>query len=511
MNRSAIRQTWLDRAVDWLSPRWGLERARARAAAAILLSYEAARSDRRTSGWNTADSGANAEIGPALSRLRQRSRDLIRNNAYATNALDELAGQAVGTGITAQAKPANRDETLARQINEAWRIWVDECDADGQLDFYGLQDLAVRMVIESGECLVRIRRRFADDGFRVPMQIQVMEPDYLDTRKTEETKTGRIIQGVEFDLLGRRIAYWLYPDHPGDITVGFSRANLASRRVPADLILHIYRKKRQQVRGVPWLAPVIITMRDLDEYSEAELVRKKIEACFATFVTQPDATEGPSLGETSTDGSQVVETMEPGMIKYLRPGEEVAFATPSGHGEGYRDFMRDTQTKTAVGIGLTYEQMTGDLSNVNYSSYRAGMLSFRTKMDQFRWLCFIPMFCRPVRGWFIDTAYAAGLIAARDYFTEWAPPSYGSVDPEKDANATRAKIRLGTKTWPQAVGEEGYDPEEQIAAIQRTNEALDRAGIVLDCDPRKRTSVGAAVSAPGSQGQNPQPGQEGNK
>lgn len=490
MPQRDIKQTWLDRSISWLTPRWGLQRARARTAASVLLSYEGARTDRRASGWTTANSNANAEIGPALAKLRQRSRDLVRNNAYASNAIDELAGQAVGSGITAQAKPAGGDPVLARQINAAWKIWTDECDADGQLDFYGLQDLTVRTVIESGECLVRMRRRFYDDGYRIPMQIQILEPDYLDIHKTEATKTGRIIQGVEFDLLGNRVAYWLFPDHPGDVVMGYSRAGFQSHRVSADSILHIYRKKRQQVRGVPWLAPVIITMRDLDEYNEAEIVRKKIEACFASFITQEEGPDQIAVGQTETENNQIVETMEPGMIKYLRTGEDVKFAVPSGTGQGYRDFMRDVQTKTAVGIGLTYEQLTGDLSNVNYSSYRAGMLSFRTKMDQFRWLCFIPMFCRPIRGWFIDTAFAAGLIAARDYATQWSPPRYGSVDPEKDANATRANIRQGVKTWPQAVGEEGYDPDEQIEEIRETNRKLDEAGIILDCDPRKRTGAG---------------------
>jgi capsid protein len=186
--------------------------------------------------------------------------------------------------------------------------------------------------------------------------------------------------------------------------------------------------------------------------------------------------------------------MEPGMIRYLRPGESVEFATPTSHGEGYRDFMRDVQTRIASGIGLTYEQLTGDLSNVNYSSYRAGLLSFRNHIDAFRWLTFIPMFCAPIRRWIIDAAFAAGHIARRDYGTEWSPPSYGSIDPEKDANAARSKIRMGLQTWEQAVGEEGYDPEEQLAAIKRTNKAWDDAGIVLDCDPRQRTSSGGAVS-----------------
>ena len=231
----------------------------------------------------------------------------------------------------------------------------------------------------------------------------------------------------------------------------------------------------------------------------AELVRKKIEACFATFVTQPEASEGPALGEVSTSDGQTVETLEPGAIHYLKPGEEVSFAQPSGSGEGYRDFMRDVQTRIASGIGLTYEQLTGDLSNVNYSSYRAGLLSFRNHIDAFRWLTFIPMFCGPVRRWFVDSAFAAGRISRRDYGTEWTPPAYGSVDPERDANALVKRVRSGLLTWPQAVAEEGYDPEEQLLAIKKSNEAFDKAGVVLDCDPRKRTAVGGPVSGGGNQ------------
>ncbi len=212
-DRATNSETWLDRAIKWMSPRWGLQRVRARMASSVLMTYEGARTDRRASGWWTADSSANAEIGPALAKLRQRSRDLVRNNAYAARALNELAGLAVGTGITAQARPAGSDAQLAKQINDAWKAFVDECDADGQLDFNRLQRLAVRTVVESGECLVRFRPRYADDGFRVPMQIQVLDPDYLDTSLTQETKTGRIVQGWRLAMIAdRRIrtqCYWV--------------------------------------------------------------------------------------------------------------------------------------------------------------------------------------------------------------------------------------------------------------------------------------------------------------
>jgi lambda family phage portal protein len=435
----------------------------------------------------------------ALSKLRERSRDLIRNNAYAARAAAEVVGNAIGTGITAQARSG--EPQLDRLINAAWADWIDECDADGQLDFYGLQALIARTVFESGECLVRFRQRRESDGLTVPLQLQVHEPDYLDHTKTQKTDTGYIIQGVEFDLVGRRVFYWLYGQHPGDVVQTGVRggASLQSVRVPASEILHIYRKDRPgQVRGVPWLAPAIVTLRDLDEYEEAELVRKKIEACFAAFVTQPQGPDGPPIAPAAPDPAtgKRVESFEPGMIEYLKPGEEITFASPSASA-GYRDYVAAKQAQIATGLQLTYEQLTGDLSRVNYSSYRAGLLSFRNGIEGFRWLTFIPMFCTPAWERFLSVAYAVGAILEPGPFrAEWTPPGFGSVDPYKDSVATLNRLRMGTLTLRQAIAEQGYDPDAQLEQIAEINRMLDERGIVLDCDPRRVTQSGTQQKLP---------------
>jgi lambda family phage portal protein len=439
----------------------------------------------------TTGNSANAEISVALAKLRERSRDLVRNNAYAARAVAEVVGHAIGTGITAQARTG--DKVLDAEISRAWSVWIDECDADGQLDFYGLQALIARTVFESGECLVRFRQRREGDGLTVPLQLQVLEPDYLDHTKTQKTDTGYIIQGVEFDLVGRRIFYWLYGQHPGDVVQTGVRggASLQSIRVPASEVLHIYRKDRPgQVRGVPWLAPVMIVLRDLDEYEEAELVRKKIEACFAAFVTQPSGPDGPPIAPVAPDVSgKRVETFEPGMIEYLKPGEEITFASPSPSA-GYRDYIAAKQAQIATGLQLTYEQLTGDLSRVNYSSYRAGLLSFRSGIEAFRWLTFIPMFCAPVWSRWVAVAYAAGAIPVPYAQADWTPPGFGSVDPYKDAIATLTRLRTGTMTLRQAIAEQGFDPDAQLEQIEEINRILDERGIVLDCDPRRVTQSG---------------------
>jgi len=370
---------WLDRTVGFVSPAAGLRRARRRTALHMLARrYEGAKLGRRTDGWITAGTGANAEIGPALVRLRDRSRDLVRNNPYAAKAVQAVVSNLIGTGILPRAR--SDDIALNDRADKLWARFAESCDADGLTDFSGLQALIVRAIVESGECLLRIRERRIEDGLPVPLQLQLLEPDHLDTAKTGELANGGfVVQGVEFDALGRRRAYWLYPVHPGEVAT-FRKVSLTSKPVPASMVLHLFDRLRPgQVRGVPWFAPVILKLRDLDDYDDAELVRKKIEACFAAFVTGSEDEE--TLGSASADADgRRVENFEPGMIEYLAPGKDVKFASPT-HAGGYAEYMRVQLHAIAAGVGLTYELLTGDLSQVNYSSIRAGLIEFRRRME----------------------------------------------------------------------------------------------------------------------------------
>jgi len=480
--------TWLDRAIGYFSPAAGLRRARMRRAMDAILAYEGAKTGRRTDGWITTGASANAEVGAAMVKIRERARDLVRNNPFAARAISAIVCNAVGTGIVPQARSGVAE--LDRYVDELFARWSGECDADGRLDFFGLQALVTRTIVESGEVLVRLRDRRPEDRLSVPLQLQVLEPDLLDQTKTEPTKSGGyIIHGVEFDAIGHRVAYWLFPQHPGEVGI-ISKPRLTSQRVEADSVLHIYRKDRPgQVRAVSWFAPIVLKMRDLAEYEEAGLVRKKVEACFAAFVTQPEGAEGPTVAPTTTENGKRIETLEPGMIEYLKPGEGVAFGAPSGV-QGYADYKRSQLHDIATGLDLTYELLSGDLSQVNYSSIRAGLLEFWRAIDVFRWHVLIPAFCSPVWARFIERGTLARAIPAPEgreieIGVEWTPPAYQSVDREKEAKADLLEIRMGTKTLKQAIAEKGSDPNKQLAEIAEINEALDDLGIVVDCDPRK--------------------------
>lgn len=465
---------WLDRVIGWLAPQVAARRAaaRARLRAAEQFGYDAARQSRRTSGWVTRNTGPNAEVAAGAERLRARSRDAVRNFAHAARAVAAIAANAVGYGIIARSPD--------REAMRIWEEWIPICDATHGLDWYGFQHLVARAVVESGECFVRFRPRRPGDGIDPPLQLQVLEPEYLDSSKHGPTETGWRINGIEFDLVGRRVGYWLYPENPADTVRASAQASVL---VPASEVLHIYRPDRPgQQRGVPWLAPALVRIYDLAEYEEAELVRKKIEACFAAFIVGGDP--GRTLGAQRTEETRRIETFEPGMVAYLGHDEDVRFATPQPS-SGYAEYVRMQLRAIATALNTPYEILTGDLSETSYSSIRAGMLEFRRYIETFRWHVLIPRLCQPV--W--DRVMALAL--DREVPVTWTPPKWDSVDPLKETEATQAMIRNGLITWRDAVAEMGYSPDEQLAEIAATNQAWDQAGIILDCDPRRVTVGGA--------------------
>ena len=479
----------IDKMIGYFSPERGYRRAQYRAATEVFA-YDGAKAGRRTDGWYAAGGDANTEIGAGLLVLRNRSRELLRNNPYATKAIAELVGNTVGTGIVPQAKTGN--PTLDAIIDAEWPYFAENCDPGGQLDYYGMQSLVVRSTAESGDGIVRFRQRLSTDNFRVPLQLQVLEGDYLDSARTMGTAAGHIIQGVQFNMIGQREAYWLYNYHPGGVYMLNPRGGILSQPVAASEVMHTYNILRPgQVRGVPWLAPVMLALRDLDDYRDAERMRKKTEACLAGIVTRAEGSGGLPIGAKSTDPKtgNTLERMYPGMIEYLKPGEDIKFNSPQATG-GYREYLTTELQGIGAGIDVPYELLSGDLSLVNYSSYRAGMLGFRNAIEAFRWLTLIPMFCRPTWRRFIDALVTTGKLQQPNYSVQWTAPKFESVDPLKDAMAELKKIRTGTLTLPEAISQNGYDPEKQLLEIKRVNELLDEYKIILDCDPRNVSDKG---------------------
>lgn len=482
--------TWLDRAIAWMAPQWGANRARARM---VARHFESASVGRRTDGWHRLSTDANAAAsGAALSLLRAQARDLVRNNPWARRGVRRILSDAVGCGI--RPKATGRGAELAMQ---RWRTWAEttECDAAGRLTFYGLQRLALNTIAQSGEVLVRRRFRLPGDGLSVPLQLQILEPDYLDTGRDGfiGDAGGPVVQGVEFDVIGRRVAYWLFDRHPGStgmIAAGGKIAPL-SKRVPADGILHVFDVERPgQVRGPSWFASIDVLLHDLGEFQDATLVKQKIAAMLTAFVT--DSGDGTTqIGQQGTDSasSQPTETFEPGMIVPLQPGKQVTFSQPP-QATDYQSFSTAALRGAAAGLGTTYSGMTGDYSQANYSSERAARLDHQGDVEAWQEHMLIPQLCQPAWRWFVNAMILQG-DAVEDAPAEWTCQPMQIIDPEKDARATIAEVRAGLKSWAEAVRQRGYDPDALLAEIVAYNAKLDAGEVVLDSDPRHTNTSGA--------------------
>lgn len=484
------RASWMDRAVATVAPRAAVRRLAARQAfeqLAAARAYDGAAVGRRTDGWRTSAGSADAEISSAGPRLRDRMRDLVRNNPHAAKAVSVLVNNIVGSGIRPRA--ATGADAADKAVDALWDEWSSVCDADGIGDYNALTTLAVREMVEAGDIFVRRRTRRRGDGLPVPLQVQLYEADHLDEAKIGVTPDGgRIVRGIEFDAIGGRRAYWLFPDHPGDVGIPLSRS-LVSVRVPADGVAHLYERQRVQSRGVPWGSPVMRALRDLDDWTNAELVRKKTEACLVGIVFGADEVEqGVAPTIVDADG-KLIEQFEPGLIAYARNGKDIKFNQPATTA-GVSEWLRAQLHIIAAGFRMPYELLTGDLSQVNYSSIRAGLVEFRRMIDALQWQVVIPGFCQPIWDWFTEAAWAAGLVTTPNIAVEWAPPRFDAVDPLKDAQADLLMLRMGTMTLPQAIARQGWNPDAVLAEIAATNAKLDALGLKLDSDPRAMTKTG---------------------
>jgi lambda family phage portal protein len=435
--------------------------------------YDAGSSAKRMQGWIAPNSDANMAAW-SLPKIRNRSRDLVRNNAHAARIVQCIASHTVGYGIVGTVK--NNDA-----LENAWKKWSEstECDASGRHDFYGLQRLIMRCVVESGECLIRIRPRFASDNLTVPMQLQVLEPDYLDDTKNQALSNGgAIISGIELDGIGRTVAYHIHNRHPG-ANFGLT---FESSRVDAKNIIHVMREDRAgQLRGIPWLSPIMVKLRDLDEFQDGTLMRQKIANMFAGFVydeTPYDAMADISDGLKEADDE--LPDLQPGTVFALKNGRKIEFSEPPKPDSG--EYVRETLRDIAVGVGITYEELTGDMSQVNFSSARMGFNAMLRNVDQWQWNILIPIFCEQVGAAFIENAKA--LINTKNATFEWTPPARTLVDPTREIPAILKAIRGGLMSLPEALRAQGYNPSKVLKEYAESNQLLDELKLTLDSDPR---------------------------
>jgi len=259
--------------------------------------------------------------------------------------------------------------------------------------------------------------------------------------------------------------------------------------VPAESVLHIYRPLQPGAqRGQSWLGPVLIALRELDEYLQAALVRGKVAALFAGFIRTAEGGNPLSQGGA-------VPALEPGSMVRLQPGEDITFAEPQGVESGFDGFVRTQMRRIAAGLGITYEQLTGDLSQVSFASGRAGLLEFRRSVESVQYGLIIPLLCEPVVRRWAEIARAVGALPA-DADAEvrrWVAPEIEMLDRRAEVLTDLLRVRAGFASRSEIIGRTGWRAEDVDAEIAADNARADALGLTFDSDPRKTTQQGQAT------------------
>lgn len=461
--------------------------------------FEAAGQGRRLRGFNPSRLHVNAAIAKAGPTLLARARWLAENDGYAGNAVDAWAGAAAGDGI--KPRPRIRVAATKRAMLDLWWQWTEEADADGMTDFYGLQEKVAREVFLAGECFVRKRYRREGDMLTVPFQLQVYASEMLDVAYDAPLSGGGYIRaGIEFDSIGRRVAYHFWRHHPLDVRVAADVSARERVRVPARDVIHVLDARQAgQIRGVPRVARILIKLFMLEAYDDAELERKKTAALFTAFLVgrgeNPLTTDDD---EQDVDGGDIAP-MTPGGIVDLGDDKDIRFATPAEVGGSYEAFQFRTLMKIAAGLGIPYAILTGDVTRGNFSNVRTAIIDFRRRVTQWQHNTLVFQFCREVWREFVERAVLADFLDLPRYAVnpspywacEWLPPRFGWVDPLKDMQAEALAVKEGFKSRSQVIAESGYDREE--VDQERAEEA--KAARALGVEP------GAATGAPSVTGE----------
>ncbi|WP_426034208.1 phage portal protein [Cypionkella sp. TWP1-2-1b2] len=456
--------------------------------------FDATSGQRRLKGFVTSRAHVNALIAASGPEMNARARWLVRNNGYAANAIESWAANTVGDGISPNSSisQASRKDAVQR----LWLAWTDDADAEGLTDFYGLQRRAAREVFMTGEVFLRFRPRRPEDGLVVPLQVQMLPSEMLPLAHNSIDGNGNVIrQGIEFDRVGRRVAFHFLRRHPGDSTdPGLSGETV---RVPASEVLHMIDPvEAGQLRGVSRFAPAIVKLFLLDQYDDAELDRKKVAAMYAMFVTSP----APDNPLAPPDEEYEVA---PGQVVRLDPGEDVTVSAPADSGATYEPFQYRTLLQISAALGIPYGYLSNDGAKGNFSNSRLSLIEFRRRVSAWQHSVMVFQMCRPVWARFMDTAVLAGALRLPGYdrrraeylACNWLPTKWDWVDPLKDANAEIAQIEAGLKSRTQAIAERGYDAEQVDAEIARERDRERRLGL----DFRR---PGSPAQAPGGGDQN---------
>lgn len=452
--------------------------------------YRGALSNRTTEDWILAGiKSADAEVKGDLRTLRRRARELARNtwacSRYAGILEDNLIGpEGIRLQSLARGPDGEVDENAAQAIEDAWVKWGERrtATADGRLNWHGVSELMVSTEATDGEAILRMLPGFDNDfGFSV----QVLDSDQLDeefNRPKSKTK-NEIRMGVEVDKWTRPVRYWMYDAHPFDYQAAGRRDRVP---IAAENLIHRYQIRRAgQTRGVSWFAPILMDAQMLSALQEGELIASRIAANKSgVFEVDPEMADDPELPSGINDFTW---DMQPGVFETLPAGLKATFFDPTHPNSAFIGFSKIILHSIAAGLRTSYATLTGDLTDVNFSSIRAGTI---TEQDVYRRLqrhtwenIHRPIFRQWLR-WAMAMGAIPGLPQGARYeemeHHVWQPRGWTWVDPLKDAKTSELTLALGLDTRTRIAGQLGRSYPDMLRTREREKKLEERHGIEVE-------------------------------
>ena len=459
--------------------------------------YAAASKGRLFADFVGSNRSADSEIRWALRDIRNRSRDLERNNEYFRRYLQLLRVNTIGeNGFKVQVRGRNTDNSLDRAgnniIEAAWKEFsrLGGCTVDGKMSLIDLCNHVITGVARDGEVFLQIVK---GNYLRHGIALQVIEPDRVDEEKNELSKDGNSIRmGVEVDKKTRRpVAYHVLTYHKGDYDYMLPANERKYEVIPASEMMHIYKPDRAgQTRGVPWSSAAITSLKMLHGYREAELIAARTGAAKMGFFTSPAGDGFTADGFDDADNTVPIYDAEAGSFHQLPAGVDFKAFDPTHPTSAFADFEKSILRGIAGGLGVSYTSLANDLQGTSYSSIRQGALEER---DFYKTLhrFMIDHVLDPLYRMWLDHTMQFGFIpisgdAKVTKFTQdvtWRGRGFQWVDPLKEMNAAVVGLQNGIISHSDIAANYGRDVEETFAQIQRDKQTADQYGLKTAYEP----------------------------
>jgi lambda family phage portal protein len=481
--------------------------------------YEAASQfDRSLATWHPAIQSADADILPDKDLTDARAIDMTRNDAFALSGVSLHRDNIVGSQFMLNSKPKLKalgmDETWGTEFSEEveakFSLWAESFnnwpDAARRNTLTSMVRLAVGVYLKGGELLATAEwSRDTDRPYRTA--IQMIALDRLSNPSDQVYDMERTRGGVRLNAAGAPLGYYIRNASRGgmwdwkqSVSWSYVRARNSFGRPQ---VIHIMEQDRPgQTRGVSQLSAALKEMRITKRFRDITLQNAVVNASFAAAIESelPSAQVFEALGGGDV-GSSIVNYAQQFLgaisayagnarnmqidgvkIPHLMPGTKLNMLPMGNPGGVGGEFEQSLLRYLAADLGVSYEQLSKDYSETNYSSARAGMtetwkfMQSRKRMvaDRFATMVFRLWFEEAVNMGEITAMNARSVPNMYDGLNmeafcecDWIGASRGQIDELKETQAAILRIKNRLSTYEEEIGRMGKDWRPMFQQIAR--------------------------------------------